>query len=397
MGCFRTKVLRRTMAFALTSVFLCVANAQQTSSPQQQTRPRRVSDGIAQPKPEEIGEDEVLRVETDLVTVPAVVRDRTGRPVTTLRPEDFQIYEDGRPQRITSFSTTDAPFEVALLLDTSGSTRADLELIRRAAQSFIAALRPFDRVAILAFKKEPNDPLSLAKVEVAAPLTSDRERLQRAIEELSTSDGTPFYDSLARVAREIFAEPPREEVRGRRALVALTDGVDSTSEADFAQARAALLQRGIICYFVQINTEEFVENRLLRDCADDGTLQLSRTQLRRYRQLFVPAADADSYADFCRLGPFQRMQISRALYELARREMRELARATGGQTFPVADLRDAQRAFAQVANEIGKQYSLGYYSTNKARDGRFRTIRIEVKGIAGAQVSAREGYYAPRG
>lgn len=397
MGRLRTKTLQQAMAFILASAFTCAASAQQTSSPTQQTRPRRVSDGTGQSKPQEVGDDEVVRVETDLVTVPVVVRDRTGRPVTTLRPENFQIYEDGRPQRIANFSTTDAPFEVALLLDTSGSTRADLELIRRAAQSFIAALRPFDRVAVLAFKKDADDPFALATVEVAAPLTSDRERLQRAIEALSTSDGTPFYDSLVRVAGEVFAEPPREEVRGRRALVALTDGVDSTSEADFAQARAALLRQGIICYFVQINTEEFVENRLLRDCADDGTLQLSRTQLRRYRQLFLPTADADAYADFCRLGPFQRMQISRALYELARREMRELARATGGQTFPVAELRDAQRAFAQVASEIGKQYSLGYYSTNKARDGRFRVIRIEVKGIAGAQVSAREGYYAPKG
>jgi VWFA-related protein len=250
---------------------------------------------------------------------------------------------------------------------------------------------------VLAFKTDPDDPSALAKVEIKTALTNDRARLQEAIEDLSTSNGTPFYDSLLNVAQKVFADPPREEVRGRRALVALTDGVDSTSEADFTRARAALLQKGIICYFIEINTEEFVEDRLLRDCADDGTLQLSRTQLQRYRQLFVPRADEDAYADFCRLGPFQRMQISRTLYELARREMQELARVTGGQTFPVAELRDAQRAFAQVANEIGKQYSLGYYPTNKARDGRFRTIRVEVKGVSGAQVSAREGYYAPKG
>ena len=69
---------------------------------------------------------------------------------------------------------------------------------------------------------------------------------------------------------------------------------------------------------------------------------------------------------------------------------------TGGRTFPAADLRDARRAFAQVAEEIGKLYSLGYYPTNKTRDGRFRAIRVEVKGHPGAQVSAREGYQAPK-
>jgi Ca-activated chloride channel family protein len=78
--------------------------------------------------------------------------------------------------------------------------------------------------------------------------------------------------------------------------------------------------------------------------------------------------------------------------------MSELARASGGKTFLAADLRDARAAFAQVALEIGTQYSLGYYPTNKLRDGRFRAIRVEVKGVAGgAQVRAREGYYAPKG
>ncbi|HEV7844240.1 MAG TPA: hypothetical protein VGO69_11130, partial [Pyrinomonadaceae bacterium] len=116
-----------------------------------------------------------------------------------------------------------------------------------------------------------------------------------------------------------------------------------------------------------------------------------------YRRIFVPRADATNYENFCQMGPFERMQISRSLYDLARREMSDLARALGGKTFPTADLRDARAAFAQVAAEIGTQYSLGYYSTNKTRDGRFRAIRVEVRGATqGAQVRAREGYYAPK-
>jgi Ca-activated chloride channel homolog len=88
------------------------------------------------------------------------------------------------------------------------------------------------------------------------------------------------------------------------------------------------------------------------------------------------------------------MDISRQLYKLARSEMIDLAQATGGQNFVAASLQDAQVAFAQVAAQIGTQYSLGYYPTNKNRDGKFRAIRVELRGVPGkVNVTAREGYY----
>ena len=350
-----------------------------------------------QPAAEEVGEDDVVRVDTQLVTVPAVVTDGAGRPLTSLRADNFILLEDGRPQRLANFATTEAPFEVALLLDTSGSTRAEVGLIRRAALAFIEALRPGDRVAVLAFSTTRDGADRLTGVEIRSGLTSDRERLREAILGVGASNGTPFYDGLERVASEVFREPPREEVRGRRALVALTDGVDSSSESDFEEARAGLRRAGVVCYFVQVNTEEFVENRLLQDCADDGSLGLSRAQLQRYRRLFAARAEADDYASFCRLGQFERMHISRTLYQLARQEMNQLARDSGGNTFPVGDLHEARATFRQVAAEIGTQYSLGYYPSNKARDGRFRAIRVEVTGVRDARVRAREGYVAPRG
>jgi Ca-activated chloride channel family protein len=344
-----------------------------------------------------VGEGDVVRVETQLVSVPAVVIDGTGHPLAGLRAENFRIYENEQPQVIANFATTEAPFEVALLLDTSGSTRADVALIRRAASLFIDSLRPGDRVSIVSFNVLREERDTLATVEVKTPLTSDRATLRLALETLGASHGTPFYDSLERVAYEVFKEPPREEVRGRRAVVALTDGVDSSSDAEFADARAGLLRAGVTCYFIQVNTEEYVEERLMRDCSDFGTLRLSRTQLQRYRKIFVPRAPADDYNNFCQLGPFERMKISRDLYNLARAEMADLARSSGGRAFDAADLRDARAAFTQVASEIGTQYSLGYYPTNKARDGRFRTIRVELKNVPrGSQVRAREGYYASK-
>ena len=397
---------------ALTCVSLCLCAAAQQPAPKQQ-RPRRVP-GVPAPTPnatptprttrgdspsvgEEVGEDEIVRVDTQLIPVPVVVRDRAGRPVMNLRAENFSIYEDDRPQRVATFATADAPFEVALLLDTSGSTRAEVALIRRAANAFIEALRPGDRVAVLSFNTAVEGEQKLATVEVQSFLTDDREALRGAIENVSTSNGTPYYDALARVAKDIFRNPPKAELRGRRALVALTDGVDSTSDSDFTTARAQLLQAGVLAYFVQVNTEDYVEDRLLRDCQDDGRLGLSKVQLERYRRIYNPRAEHADYANFCQMGSFERMEISRSLYQLARQEMSQLARDTGGKTFDAVDLRAARAAFDQVAAEIGKQYSLGYYSTNKTRDGRFRQIRVEVRGVQGAQVNAREGYQAPKG
>jgi VWFA-related protein len=405
------KHMRRTslhIAFiTLAALYLgwTTASAQQQGRSEQ--RPRRVGSSqstTATPQPstpaksdEEVDEGDVVRVETQVVSVPAVVRDGNGRLVTGLHAENFVVYEDGRPQQITNFTTTEAPFEVALLLDTSGSTRADVALIRRAASLFIEALRTGDRVSIISFNTRKDGDETLATVEVKTALTSDRATLRKALENVGVSNGTPFYDALERVAEEVFREAPREELRGRRALVALTDGVDSTSDAEFAEVRSRLLRTGVASYFIQVNTEDFVEERLMSDCRDKGMLRLSRVQLQRYRRIFAPKADARDFQDFCQMGLFERMQVSRTLYNLARREMDDLAKASGGKTFPVADLRDARQAFASVAEEIGTQYSLGYYPTNKTRDGRFRAIRVEVKGMKqGAQVRAREGYYAPK-
>jgi Ca-activated chloride channel family protein len=375
----------------------CLLVDAQTPTPtQQQQRPRLA--GSVPPPPEmraapspggeEIGENDVVRVNTQLITVPVVVRDQEGRPVTGLTASAFQLYEDNLPQRVASFATSDAPFEVALLLDTSGSTSA--------AYAFIECLRPGDRVAVLSFSTEEG-PAKLTTVGVQSYLTDDREALLRAVQNIGASNGTPYYDALERVVQDIFHDAPQPERRGRRALVALSDGVDSTSISGFASVRAHFLESGLLAYFVQLNTEDYVEDRLLADCQDDRTLRLAPAQLERYRRIFDPRADRADYADFCRLGPFERMAISRSLYQLASQEMDQLARDTGGRTFQATDLYAARTAFAEVAAEIGRQYSLGYYSTNQSRDGRFRQIRVDVRGIAGAQVSAREGYKTTQG
>jgi VWFA-related protein len=405
---FRNRLLAHSVWLTLGFVLVLVANAASRGNRQQanqQQRPRTVSNQNAG-KPaanqqtntaaEEVDEGDVVRVETQLVTVPAVVTDKNGHPISTLKSENFTLLEDGRPQSLTNFATTETPFEIALLLDTSGSTRQELGLIREAANLFLSALRAGDRVAIIGFNNTagPNGPA--ATVEVLSPLTDKRTVLRNAIATLGTSNGTPFYDSLTRIAEEVFRNPPADEFRGRRAVVALTDGVDSSSNSDYQEARAKLARTGVATYFIQVSTEDYVEDRLLKDCQDDGRLTLSAKQLERFRRLFLPSAQKEDYQDFCRLGQFERMDISRRLYNLARDEMKDLAQRSGGRNFEAASLQDARAAFVQVANEIGTQYSLGYYPSNKTRDGRYRQIKVELRGVKDANVRAREGYYAPK-
>jgi len=400
--------LRFTALSSIVGSLLLIAALALSAGAQDQSkqqRPRRVQGAgeLSSAKPatapatDEVDEGDVVRVDTQLVSVPAVVTNSGGRPITGLSENNFLIYENGQPQRIANFATTEVPFEIALLLDTSGSTRADVALIREAANSFVAALRPGDRVAIIGFNTARQGQSMAAKVEVLTKLTDDRKVLALAIQNLGASNGTPYYDALGKIASEIFHDKPTAEMRGRRAVVALTDGVDSTSDSDFSTVRAALLRAGVASYFIQVNTEDFVEDRLLKDCADDGRLSLSAKQLQRYRRIFYPRASAEDYMDFCAMGPFERMQISRDLYNLARKEMNDLAKDSGGRNFIANSLQDARSAFARVANEIGTQYSIGYYPTNKNRDGAFRSIRVELRGIPDkAEVRAREGYFAPK-
>src|SRR3954453_11099818 len=178
---------------AVSLVVLGAASAPLAQEPRpvnQQQRPRKVAsptntnsastkpkeNATPQPKekaaPEEVAEGDVVRVDTELVAVPTVVTDRNGLPVKGLAAENFALFEDGTAQRITNFASTEAPFEIALLLDTSGSTRPELQLIRDAATEFLKMLRPGDRLAIVAFKNVQRNNFQEPEIQIQSPLTS---------------------------------------------------------------------------------------------------------------------------------------------------------------------------------------------------------------------------------
>ena len=338
---------------------------------------------------------EVIRVDTQLVDVPVTVRLATGAVPANLKASNFVVYEDGKRQEISDFSASTAPFEVALLLDTSGSARNDLQLIQRAARDFIASLREGDRVAIVAFKTKTFAERRGPAVDLVSKLTDDRVALVAALGKLQTSYGTPYYDSLETVVEQIFRDKPSDAFRGRRALVALTDGVDSTSVADFESVKVPLSDKGVVSYFIKVDTRDYFESQLLGDC--ETAIKFSSAQIRRYYKSIKMNSSAERASKFCELGEFERLAVSKRLYEIAGDEMNELAKSSGGTVFPIDDLTDARNAFRSVAAEIGTKYTLSYYPSNEKRDGAFRKIKVELIGLPkGATVTTREGYTAPK-
>lgn len=338
--------------------------------------------------------NDVIRVDTQLVDVPVSVSGVDGKPLRDLKTTNFAIYEDGKPQTIESFASSSAPFEIALVLDTSGSTRSDLQLIKRAATDFIISLRRGDRVGISSFNSDQRNGQTEAFSEILTGLTDNRVTLLAAIDGARTSFGTPYYDSILEVADQIFREPPAEQFRGRRALVALTDGVDSTSSAEFDEVKEKLARIGIVCFFIKVDTRDYFEAGLLGDCR--SATRFSVAQIKRYYRGMSKASRTGMTTDFCQLGDFERLAISKRLYEIADEEMNELAKMSGGRVYAVDDLTEAKVAFRSVADAIGTQFTIGYSPSNDKRDGTFRRILVELKGLPpGSKVRYREGYTAP--
>ncbi len=190
---------------------------------------------------EEVDEDEVVRVNASLVTVPVSVLDRDGRFISGLRQEDFRILEDGVEQRIAYFATVEQPFTVALVIDTSGSTRFKLEDIQDAAIAFLDQLRPADRVIVVSFDEQ---------VRVLSEATNDRNQLREAIRRTHTGGGTRLYDAV-----DLVINDQLRRIQGRKAIVLFTDGVDSSSrQASFESTLEEAVELDAMIYPIQYDT-----------------------------------------------------------------------------------------------------------------------------------------------
>lgn len=309
-----------------------------------------------QPSPaakQAVADDEVLQVNTNLVTVPVRVMDRQGRFIPDLRPEQFHIYEDGVEQQIAYFDNSEQPFTVALLLDVSDSTRAKLKEIQAAAIEFLAQLRPEDRVIVIAFDQN---------VSILTEATSDRNVLTEAISRTQTGGGTSLYTTIDLVVREQL-----KRVRGRKAVVLFTDGVDTTSEhATFESTLHAAEELDALVYSIQYDTYNFREHYLTSYPSSQLGLTVASVVTSNGEPLSVA-------------------------YERANRYLRSLADKSGGRFYYADTSAHLAKTFARIAEELRQQYSLGYYPKNQTADGARRQIKVRVN-AAGVAVRTRHSY-----
>ena len=318
--------------------------------------------------PEEVDAGDIIRVSTTLVTIPVSVMDRDGRYVPNLQKEEFRIWEDGVEQEVAFFQSVDKPFSVVLMLDTSPSTQFRLEDIQDAAISFINQLRPDDKVMVVSF----ND-----NIKILSEFTTDRGKLRRAIERSRTDDGTRLYDAVDMVINQQLSR-----VQGRKAIVLFTDGVDTTSRrASFESNIMDAQELDALIYPVQYNTAD-----------DMGTNYPSGRPVDVWDQILGGIFGGGKHRNGGNKGgggyPSPR---ARDEYEVADRYLMELANNTGGREYRADSLQNMTYAFANVAEELRRQYSIGYYPKRPPEAGQRRQIRVRAR-QPNLAVRARDSY-----
>jgi von Willebrand factor type A domain len=206
---------------------------------------------------QEVDDGEAVRVETNLVTVPVIASDQGGRYIPDLRAEEFNISEDNAEQKVAFFATVTEPFSVVLMIDTSASATVEkLRQVQEAAVAFTEQLREGDRVKVVSFDDEVRD---------LSDFTSDRGVLASAIRSTRPGKGTRLYDAFDHAYRAL------RRLKGRKAVIMLTDGVDYRSDRrTYDDNRRAVEESDIIVYPVRFDTREETE-RLARAQARGGS------------------------------------------------------------------------------------------------------------------------------
>ena len=306
--------------------------------------------------PEEVDAGDIIRVDTTLVTIPVSVMDRDGRYVPNLQKEEFRIWEDGVEQEVAFFQSVDKPFSVVLMLDTSPSTQFRLEDIQDAAISFVNQLRNDDRVMVVSFNDD---------IKILSDFTTDRSKLRKAIQRSKTDDGTRLYDAVDMVINQHLSR-----THGRKAIVLFTDGVDTTSRrANFDSNVMDAQELDALIYPVQYDTSRDMNvNNYPVSRPSDIVGQILGGILNGGRRR---GGGGGGY-------PRGRGTM-RNDYEVADRYLRELANSTGGREYQADSLQNMSYAFANVAEELRRQYSIGYYPKRPPQAGQRRQIRVRAR------------------
>ena len=266
-----------------------------------------------------------------------------------LAKEHFQVFEDGVQQQILNFTQEAVPVRVVLLIDASGSTRYSQASIRLAAEKFAESLSPEDRVAIITFNDAPR---------LILDWSNNLEHVRHALETIYAKGPTVMNDALYVTFDDLLKDVP-----GKKAVLMLTDGVDTTSQVSMSDAIDVAVRSEALVY-VASKLDEYWESAIGQ-----------RQQFRAHGRL-VPNSLTDTYILDAKKG------------------LQRLANVTGGRVLKAQAFSSLTEVYQAVADELKNQYYLSYEPSNIQQDGRWR--RVEIRALQlGVSVTTRQGYFAP--
>jgi Ca-activated chloride channel homolog len=305
-------------------------------------------------------DDEPIKVTSSIVRLNVGVVDQKGRPILDLNRSNFEVYEDGIKQEITRFEPIEAPFSVVMLLDMSGSTLGFRQVLKQSAFRFVDAISPRDRISVIEFSDKPN---------LLNDFTTDRRAIAHSIEVANGRGKSQIYKALDYALDRLAKENTR-----RKAIILLSDGVD-TAVRDKDRESLERVSDDAIATALRAEGSELVNRVLARSDAQGVTIY----------PLALPTGDPARLAD-----PTPR-QV--ALYKAARERLRLVAERTGGTLNAIERLEQMGRLYAAVAADLRTLYTIEYQPANEQKDGKWRSIRIDVKN-PDLISRTRQGYFA---
>jgi len=323
------------------------------------------------------GEDEVVKLESTLVSIPLLVSDRSGRYVPQLRASDFALYEDGVQQAIASLGNEEVPFNVALMLDVSPSVSGSIRDIQDAAIAFVHQLRSQDRVMIISFDRQ---------IHYLSGFTNDRRELESAIRTTRMGSGTSVYDAVYETV-----ERKLKYIEGRKALILFSDGEDTTSSrASYDDAVNLVSESDVLVYGL----------RYPGTGGGGGGIRVNPWPRNIPR---MPMPFPFPWPMPRRRGPFNitgSPSGNGAPQSWPRRRhsgedfMKDLAAAGGGTVYDAQRIGDMGGVANKIAEELRHVYVVNYYPSNALSNGGYRKVRVSVKNRDDIAVRHRPGYNA---
>ena len=325
-------------------------------------------------KSEAIDEKDVIRVDTQLVTIPVKVSDRKGRFIPGLKRENFKIFEDGKEQEIAYFSNVEEPFTVALILDMSYSATFKIDEIQSAAIAFVNQLHPNDKIMVVSFSEE---------VDVLCEPTNDRKVLQSAIRNTRIASGTSLYEAV-----DLVVNKKLKNINGRKAIVLFTDGVDTTSRrSNDLRNLSDVYELDALIYPIEYDTYSDVQ-----------AMKNTPVVVGQKQPVSVPHFPNTTNSPFPfpmptgGVGTPSSQGTSAEDYRKAHEYLEQLAIRTSGRIYQANTPAYLANAFTNIANELRQIYSLGFYPEDR-KEGKRRQLKVKTD-QSGVSVQARDSYIA---